>query len=273
MTLTIRRTLLTALLFPALAGCAVSVLAWIAWTRGEYSYELPAFTALWWSSLRPAEASDLTWAMAGITFLSFFPLLSEVILRKRFRRSPSPEIFFLRFFLLTLPLQSLRLLLPLVSTGLLPPSWGLIITRIAWFARFLGISSLLSIGIFSGDMPFRRSGAILGMGTLVAMGIAAMMPLDITQALGNLLFLSGTETALALVTVSIEILTVIALLGTAYLQKSIQYYFLTVFLLLIVLGTDLIFFLSTPLIIPGAIFLFFGVISFAGMIRKIYQWI
>ncbi|MCK5737138.1 MAG: hypothetical protein KAH21_11695 [Spirochaetaceae bacterium] len=122
-------------------------------------------------------------------------------------------------------------------------------------------------------MPFRRSGAILGMGALAAMGIAAMMPLDITQALGNLLFLSGTETALALVTVSIEILTVIALLGTAYLQKSIQYYFLTVFLLLIVLGTDLIFFLSTPLIIPGAIFLFFGVISFAGMIRKIYQWI
>ena len=44
-------------------------------------------------------------------------------------------------------------------------------------------------------------------------------------------------------------------------------------LLLVVLGTDLIFFISRPLIIPGAIFLVTGVIGFAGVVRKIYQWI
>jgi len=273
MTLTVRRTLLNVLLIPALAGTIASILAWTAWYQGEYSYNLPTFTAGWWYFLRPAEPADLLWAMIGITFLSVFPLFSETILRKRFGRSPSPEIFFLRFFLLTLPFQASRLLIPLVSTGVLSPLWGLTISRIAWFARFLGISALLSISIFSGDIPFRRSGAILGMGALAAMSIAVMMPLDITQPLGNLLYLSGTETALALTIVSIEILTVVALAGTAYIQKNIRYYFLIISLLLIVAGTDLIFFLSTPLIIPGILSLIIGVVSFAEIIRKIYQWI
>ncbi len=273
MTLSIRRTLLTTLLIPAFGGTAASVMAWTAWFQGKFVYTLPSFTARWLYSLRPAENTDLVWAMAGITFLSVFPLLSEIVLRKRFGRSPSPEIFFLRFFLLTLPFQAGRLLLPLISTEFLSPSWGLTITRIAWFARFLGISALLSISIFSSDMPFRRSGSILGMGALAAMGIAVMMPLDITQPLGNLLFLTGTKTALALVTVSIEVLTVIALAGSAYIQHNSRYYLLTVSLLMVILGTDFIFFISTPLIIPGAVFLLVGVIGFAEIIRKIYQWI
>jgi hypothetical protein len=273
MNLTVRRSLLTALLIPALAGCFLSVLAWTAWTRGENSFEIPSYTARWWSSLRPAENTDLLWAMAGISFLSVFPLLGEILLRRRFGRSPSPEIFFMRFFLLTLPFQAARLLLPLVSTGLLSPSWGLTITRIAWFARFLGISALLSISIFSTDMPFRRSGSILGIGALAAMAIAVMMPLDITRPLGNLLYLSGTETALALVTISLEVLAVAALAGSAYIQENNRYYLLTLSLLLVAAGTDLIFFLSAPLIIPGAVFIITGVISFAELIRKIYQWI
>ncbi len=275
MTLTVRRTLLSILLIPALAGTVASGLTWAAWTQNQYApeYELPELTAQWWSSWRPADTSDLPWAIAGITFLSLFPLLSELILRRRFRRSPSPEIFFLRFFLLTLPFQASRLLLPLVSTGILATSWVLTITRIAWFARFLGISSLLNISIFSGDIPFRRSGSILGMGALAAMGIAVMMPLDVTQPLGNLLIRSGMDTVLALVTVSIEALTILSLAGTAIIQKNVRYYILTVSLFLVVMGTDLIFFISRPLIIPGAIFLVFGVIGFAGVIRKIYQWI
>ena len=105
------------------------------------------------------------------------------------------------------------------------------------------------------------------------MGIAVMMPLDVTQPLGNLLIRSGMDTVLALVTVSIEALTILALAGTAIIQKNARYYLLTVSLLLVVLGTDLIFFISRPLIIPGAIFLVIGVIGFAGVVRKIYQWI
>jgi hypothetical protein len=275
MTLSIRRTLLAILLVPAFAGTAASALAWTAWFQNQYAlgYEIPQLTASWWSSWRIADISDLTWAMAGLSFLSFFPLLSELILRKRFSRSPSPEVFFLRLFLLTLPFQASRLLIPLISTGLLTISWGLAITRISWFARFTGISALLSISIFSGDMPFRRSGSILGMGVLAAMGISVMMPLDVTQPLGNLLVRSGTDTSLALATVSVEILAVLALAGNAMIRRDGRFYFLAGYLLLVVAGADLSFFSSRPLIIPGAVLMVVGVVGFSGAVRRIYQWI
>lgn len=275
MTLTVRRTLLAILLIPAIAGTATSALAWTAWIQGRYAvgYELPVLTARWWASWRAADVSDLSWAMAGLSFLSFFPLLSELILRKRFRRSPSPEIFFLRLFLLTLPLQASRLLIPMVTADILTVSWGLTITRISWFSRFVGISALLNISIFSGDMPFRRSGSILGMGALAALGIAVMMPLDVTQALGNLLIRSGTDTALALATVSVEFLTVLALTGMARIQRDVRYYVLAAGLLFIVAGADLTFFISRPLLIPGAVFMVAGVIGFSVTVRRIYQWI
>lgn len=275
MTLTVRRTILAILLVPAITGTVASALAWTTWFQGRYAlgYELPVLTAEWWSTWRAADVSDLNWAMAGISFLSFFPLLSELILRKSFGRSPSPEIFFLRLFLLTLPLQAFRLLVPLVSADILTLSWGLTITRISWFSRFVGISALLNISIFSGDMPFRRSGSILGMGALAAMGIAVMMPLDVTQALGNLLIRSGTDTALALATVSVELLSVLALTGMAVIQRDVRYFFLAASLLFIVAGADLTFFLSRPLIVPGGVFMAAGVISFSIIIRRIYQWI
>lgn len=275
MTLTVRRTLLTILLVPAIAGTLASALAWTAWIQGRYAvaYELPLLTARWWASWAAADVSDLSWAMAGLSFLSFFPLLSEIILRKRFGRSPSPEIFFLRLFLLTLPLQASRLLIPLVSSDILTVSWGLTITRISWFSRFVGISALLNISIFSGEMPFRRSGSILGMGALAAMGIAVMLPLDVTQPLGNLLIRSGTDTPLALATVSVEILAVLALTGMAMIERDVRYYLLAASLLLIVAGADLTYFISRPLLVPGAVFMVAGVIGFSVIVRRIYQWI
>lgn len=122
-------------------------------------------------------------------------------------------------------------------------------------------------------MPFRRSGSILGMGALAAMGIAVMMPLDVTQPLGNLLIRSGTDSPLALATVSVEVLSVLALTGMAMIQRDVRYYFLAVSMLFIVAGADLSFFISRPLIIPGAVFLVSGVTGFSVIVRRIYQWI
>lgn len=111
------------------------------------------------------------------------------------------------------------------------------------------------------------------MGALAAMGIAVMMPLDVTQPLGNLLIRSGTDSPLALATVSVEVLSVLALTGMAMIQRDVRYYFLAVSMLFIVAGADLSFFISRPLIIPGAVFLVSGVTGFSVIVRRIYQWI
>ncbi|CAD7844462.1 hypothetical protein S1OALGB6SA_738 [Olavius algarvensis spirochete endosymbiont] len=275
MTLNLRRNLFNILLIPSLIVTLAAGLALIAWYRSQlfWDYEIPKLTALWWSIWRVATPSSLPWALHGIAFLSIFSLFCELVLRRRFGHSPSPEMFFMRFFILTLPFQAPRILLSLVSVGSLELSWSLTATRLAWFARFFGILSLLNISVFFGDISLRHSGLVLGMEFLIAIFIAATMPFDITQPLGNLLIRSGIETALALVIVSMELLIVLGLLGTAIMQGNPYYYLLSGALLLVVAGMDLTFFLSKPLLIPGAVLLVAGVFFSAWTVQKIYQWL
>ena len=275
MTLTSRRIVLIILFVPAAAAVVLVAAIWISKYKGFYAadYQIPSVTAVWWSSWRPAAASDLSWAMGGITFLTVFPVVGEAFLRRSFKRSPSPEVFFFRIFILTLPFNGFRLILPEVSAGVLPAAWGLMATRIVWFARFFGFAALLNIGAFAADIPFRRSGPLLGMGTLAATVIAAMLPLDVTQPIGNLLYREGTETALALSCVFMEILAVLCLTGVSASRANPRYFTLSAALFIVVFGADLIFFVSTPLIIPGAAALIIGFLLFVNQIRKIYQWL
>lgn len=275
MTLKVRRTLLIILLVPAVAALAGGILTWVSWSRGQYpgNYTIPSLTSLWWGAVRFGSATDLLWSMAGLSFMVVAPLGIEIILKQYFSRSPSPEIFFLRLFLLTLPLQAVRLMIPLALNGSINVIWAESATRIAWFAHLLGIMTMMNIGLYSSEIPFRRSGAVMGASALAVLAIAVMVPLDGTQPLGNLLIRTGADTALSLICVTMEGLAVLALVGTAFTQGKNRYYLLASMLLLIVAGADMIFFVSRPLLIPGAVLMITGVAGFAREIRKIYLWV
>ena len=275
MTLKIRRALLSVLTIADLAAVAGVILTWVARSRGLFGAVPTGATriARWWTLWRPTGADEMTWVLAGLSFFAAFPLLAELVLRRRFGRSPSPEIFFLRVFLLTLPLQVSRLIVPPVLDGLLPAAVGLMAARIAWFGRFMGLAALLNVGLFSTDIPFRRSGPVLGMSVLASMAVAAMLPLDVTQPTGNLLYRSGAEIPLALVCVSMEFLAVLSLGGVALTQKNRRYSLLAGAMIPVVVGTDMASFLTRPLLVPGAALMVVGVLLFARETRKIYQWI
>jgi hypothetical protein len=275
MTLSIRRTLLGSLHVVAFLGTAISGISVFSWFRELFNpvHTLPEHTALWWWVLRPASGLDLLWTTSALLFISLAVLSTEFLLKRDFGRSPSPEMFFLRFFLLTLSFQTFRLCIPLASSGIIGISWMVTVTRMAWFGRFLGITALLCISVFSGDMPFRRSGYILGMGAMASMGIAVMLPLDITQPLGNLMVRTAAETPLALSCLSLEILTVLAMAGSGVSQNSRPHIVLSIYILLLVAGSDMMYFTSYPMIVPGILLVVAGIFGFVREIRNIYQWV
>jgi len=277
MTLKTRKTILSIMLAAAFAGTVLSAAAlsfMILHPEGVFSDYHSGKTIIWWSVTRDFTSSDTFWAISLFFVMSLYAFISELVYRKVFGKSPSAEMFFLRFFILTLPFQSVRILIPLVSSNYFPLSWEIYVTRIAWFARFAGLTALLNIGIFSsGDMPFQRSGAVLGIGLLASLGITVTMPLDITIPLGNLLIRSGAEYSLELVCLSIKILAVISLAGIGYQKKQKDYYFLSLYMLIITSGAEMIFFASMPLVFPGTLLLVSGTVLFSSRIKKMYQWI
>ncbi len=230
-------------------------------------------TFSWWFFKRPFQGADLFWTAAGLSFQVLFPLTSEVVLRRKFGRSPSPEIFFLRMLLLTLPLQAVRLMFIPVGLGQAVPFWAIAISRISWFARLFGIIAAMNIGLYSGELPFRRAGSVLSIGALAVLTVAVMVPLDVTQLTGNLMYRSVETFSLALVALALELLAVMSLAGTAASSGNSRYYILAASLFVILLGVDFSFFVSRPLVIPGAVMMAAGLIMFSRQIRKIYQWI
>ena len=255
MTLPSRRTLINILLIPTFPALLGSLAAWFVWSRTSGS------------------TFDNIWAPAVITAYVLTAILGEILLRRRFGRSSSPEMYFLRVFLLTLPLQAARLvlLLPLevsVIAAFAPAS-----TRLAWFGRFWGIAALLCISIFSTDIPMRRSGSFLAMGALASLAIAVMMPLDPTEAHNNLLFRSGTDTALIFSCIALEVVSLVSLIGTGLVKSNSRGPLLTLGLLIIIGGIELSFFAVPVLSAWGAALIPLGIGLFAHAVRKMYQWI
>ena len=255
MTLPSRRTLINILLIPALPALLGSGAAWFARLRS------------------PAGAFGDIRTPAVITAYVIIALIGETLLRRRFGRSSSPEMYFLRIFLLTLPLQAARLVLLPPMDAAFAASFGLASTRAAWFGRFWGITSLLCISLFAADMPMRRSGSFLGMGALASLAIAVMMPLDPTEARANLLFRSGTDTALVFSCIALEVISLVSLVGAGLIKSNSRRLILTFGLLIIIAGVELSFFALPVLSALGAVMIPLGIAVFARQIHKIYQWV
>lgn len=268
MTLSLRQILLWGLFLFALMGLLSVGLAWygLAGNMPSSSY-VPTITMVWWGIFRSYGGSDLVGSLGIIAFYILLALIGEVCFRRWFDHTQSTEMFFLRLFLLLLPLQSFRLII------LYNAQLGILATRIAWFGRFAAISALLNISLHPSAVTLRRSGYLLGMGLLASLAIAVMMPFDITQPMSSLLHRSGIDTALALSCLSLEILAVLSLSGMSIKHMNTHYHLLSLALLFIVAGMDLSFFGNYTLAIFGAAFMVVGVVGFSLLIQRIYKWL
>lgn len=268
MTLPIRRVLLNSLFVSAIIGVLAVVFVWYDLIKLDLiSSFSPPTTKVWWGITRAYTEKDLAGTLFTITVYLLLSLFGEIGFRKGFGFHHSSELFFLRLFLLLLPLQAARLILPFNT------DMGIASTRIAWFGRFAGITALLNIGLYSSNMPLRQSGYVLGMGALTSLAIAVLIPLDITQPMGNLLYRTSIDKTLTLSCLSLEFLAIVSMAGTSINRMNNRYYPLVLFLLFIIIGSDLSFFGDITLAIIGTILMTVGVIGFSWMMHKIYQWL
>lgn len=273
MKLTFRRLLLRILLVPSITALIAVAVVWIAWLGASYGHESAAVKMLWWGMMRNSEPQALMWSLIAVSIFVVFGFFGTFLLRRSESLNPSPEIFFMRVFLLTLSFQCIRLVLPLVFDRILPISYGLMATRIAWFGRFLGITILFNISLYSNDMPFRHTGSVINIGALASLCFAATIPLDITQPMSNLLYRTGLTNALSVSFLTLEILTIITLFGVAVKRRKRRYFILTSGMLLLISGYDMLFFGHRATIIPAFLLMSAGLSLFLFQSRKTYIWL
>ncbi len=225
---------------------------------------------IWWTLYVQDNAPGLIKALS-LSGQIFFAFAMSLILSRQIKRNPSAELSFFYLFLFTFSLQLFRL--PYLSdpAGFLAAGSGYI-TRIIYFTRILGISSLFAASLFSSGLQIQKFGMVFLLSLLTSFTLASILPLNISAVSGALLHRIAREEYLALLCITMEILTILTYIATAQNQGRVEYYRLAFLNLLIIAGYEFLFFLYIPLIIPGFICLVTGTVIYVRTSRKLFLW-
>jgi hypothetical protein len=138
-----------------------------------------------------------------VGLIGFFPV------RRAFRKSTVPEVFFLALFLATLSGETLLLLQAWITFHGL--SWFItaLLTRTVWAFRFTGLFLLLCSSLFAFEFAYRKYANLVAGSLAGGIFLAVIMPLHSTSARNHLLFSIGDTPGTVLVAVLL-MLTVVA---------------------------------------------------------------
>ena len=128
-------------------------------------------------------------------------LVGFILVRRAYRKSSAPEMFFFSLFLATLAGESLLLLQAWVTFVGLASYFTAILTRVVWAFRFTGLFLLFCGSLYAFDFPFRKYGNLVFGSATAGIALAVLLPLHSSSARNHLLFAVGDASGMVLVTV------------------------------------------------------------------------
>ena len=182
--------------------------------------DLPRNT--WWFTYRDSldSPSAALWRIGAAVIASLISLAGVLRAWSRWRRSPSPVIPFVMLFLFTLGLECLRAPSALLaaSDSFLPLS--VLLTRVVYWGRFLGLLSLVLAGVYCLEMKYRRLEVLGAALMLLAFAMAAYIPVDRTVFLSQLTWKLGDEQTVWFLNAALEALAVLTCVAAAITRRQ-----------------------------------------------------
>jgi hypothetical protein len=199
----------------------------------------------WWFRYRaPSPANDLAgiWRIGGAALCAGLSLFAALRARALYRKSSSPLLPFLMLFLFSLSLECLRGGTALLSSADASIAMSIVLTRIMYWGRFVGLLGLLIAGLYCIEMKYRKITVLVGGVFLVAFAMAAYIPMDRTMFLAQLTWKLGDEQGVWFVNMIIAIL-VVGMSGiAAFSRHTPRFLWLTAGLVLLLCSRELLFF-------------------------------
>jgi len=126
--------------------------------------------------------------------------VGSVVVRRAFRKSAEPELFFFTLFLASVAGEALLLWQAWLGWEGLPLWFSGVLTRTVWAFRLTGLFLLFCGSLFSFDFSYRKFGTLFALCGLAATAVAALLPLHTTAARNHVLVAIGDAPGVALVT-------------------------------------------------------------------------
>jgi hypothetical protein len=143
-----------------------------------------------------------------------------------------------------------------------------------YFGFFLGLFFLFTGSLFSGELTYQKLSTVLGLVLVFSLALAYSLPVDETVFLPNFLYRAGGGNYILLVRFGLEILTLLGFGRSAYLMGAADQWFICGAVALLIIGRELLFFLSAPLAVgAGTILLICGALLFSKKVYAKHLWI
>lgn len=168
----------------------------------------------WTARIGPVTLVGLLAQAAGVTALT---LSGFVLVRRAYRKSSAPELFFFSLFLVTLAGEGLLLVQAWLHFGGYPLWYSGLLTRTMWAFRFAGLFLLFCGSLFAFDFPYRKYGNLVAGSVAAGIFLAVLIPLHSTSARNHLLFAIGDAPGVVLVTTLLAVVT-----GANYLIGAVR---------------------------------------------------
>lgn len=228
----------------------------------------------WWFDrhLLPESTRFFLFQFSAQLVLSFGALIISLSLFLLFKRSSSQEIFYFQLFLLCLSLFSLRLFSYPLSLMRMPFSYTVLLCRSVLFFRFGSLLFLLLTGLSVFDSRFQKSDPFFLSALLIALSLAATIPMSDLFIGNTLTYQTTNELNLFFLFIIVETIIPLNFLWFFYQRKTADYLILTLSTLMVMVAENFTFYLTVPGSIAGLILLLAGSILFSHRIYRLYLW-
>lgn len=203
----------------------------------------------WWLLYRDPGTDAAPLALWRIGAAAVATLVSlGAVLRGRivYRRESSPVIPFLMMYFFSLGLECLRAGSAVLFATDGPVSLSLLLTRVVYWGRFVGVLGLLIAGLYCTELKYRKFFVLAGVVLLVSFAMAAYIPVDRTVFLAQLTWKLGDEQSVRFVNLAIGLLAVFTGAVAAFTRKDRRFVLLAIGLAILVACREIQFFAIQP---------------------------
>ena len=204
----------------------------------------------WWLIYKdpgPKDATQPLIVIAAMVTATVVGLIASLRSRRLYRRSRTPVLPYLLLFFLTLGIECLRGPAALLFASDSSITTGIVLTRVVLWGRFAGLFALLIGGLYCIELKYRRVYVLGGGALLVALVIAASIPLDRTTFLSQFLWKLADEQGVWFVNFAVAALVILTTIGAAVLKKDKRFLVLAGGVVMLLTARELLFFMVQPL--------------------------
>ncbi len=217
MTITARRRIYWGLFLAACASLAAFVPLYLQLSRGEKE---PAFLAkagaLGIFRLGSLHLSSHYLAAAGIGLCALYSALVLGFILYSFRKTVSAEIYFFAFWVLSVGLETLRLVVFDLAAGSGSGYWQMAATKALLFARYTGYLSLFASGLYAAGFRSEKLGTVAAVVLAISLALSAAMPINTGSFAATLELRAGYVELNSILVLIVAIVTVADYLYAAH---------------------------------------------------------